>query len=251
MLLEIKNLSKKFGSVIAADNINFSMGNKEVIGIIGSNGAGKTTFCNIITGYIKQDKGEIIFKGKNISKLSVLEIKNVGIHRSFQVPQVFDSLSVLENVMISNLVSNNKQFSFSSYAYNKKNRDYSKYLLEQFNITEYKDRAVSLLPQGARKVLDILIAILGKPSIVLLDEPTSGISSDEKYIVMDHTLDAIKNLNISVLFIEHDMDIIRRYSKRVLAFYSGKIISDGTPNIVLKQKDVLKYIVGKSDAKNK
>jgi len=84
-----------------------------------------------------------------------------------------------------------------------------------------------------------------------LDEPTSGISSDEKYIVMDHTLDAIKNLNISVLFIEHDMDIIRRYSKRVLAFYSGKIISDGTSNIVLKQKDVLKYIVGKSDAKNK
>ena len=251
MLLEVKNLNKKFGSVIAAENINFSMGDNEVIGIIGSNGAGKTTFCNIITGYTKKDKGEIIFKGKNISELDVLEIKNIGIHRSFQIPQIFDTLSVLENVMISNLVANNKQFSFSNYAYDKKNRDYAEFLLEQFNIKEFKDRTVSLLSQGARKVLDILIAILGKPSIVLLDEPTSGISSHEKYTIMDHALEAIKKLKISILFIEHDMDIIRKYSKRVLAFYSGKIISDGKPEFVLKQKDVLKYIVGKSNAKYK
>ena len=113
MLLEVKKLYKNFGSVVAAEDINFSMGNDEIIGIIGANGAGKTTFCNIITGYTKQDKGEIFFKGKDISKLGVLEIKNIGIHRSFQIPQIFDSLSVLENVMISNLVATNKQFSFS------------------------------------------------------------------------------------------------------------------------------------------
>ena len=250
MLLEVKNLFKNFGSVVAAENINFSMGNNEIIGIIGSNGAGKTTFCNIITGYTKPDKGEIKFKGKDISYKSVLEIKNIGIHRSFQIPQIFDSLTVLENIMISNLVANNKQFSFSDIAYNKTNIDYAEYLLKQFNIIEFKNRKVSLLPQGARKVLDILIAILGKPSIVLLDEPTSGISSDEKYSVMDHTLTAIRNLNIAILFIEHDMDIIKRYSKRVLAFYSGKIIADGEPKRVLEQKDVLKFIVGKSDVKS-
>ncbi|MBF95776.1 MAG: Lipopolysaccharide export system ATP-binding protein LptB [Alphaproteobacteria bacterium MarineAlpha9_Bin4] len=246
MLLEVKKLFKKFGSVIAAENINFSMDNNEVIGIIGANGAGKTTFCNIITGYTKQDKGKIFFKGKDISNLDVLEIKNLGIHRSFQIPQVFDSLSVLENVMISNLVSKNKQFSFSDLAFSKENIDYAKFLLNQFNIKEYTDRKVNLLPQGARKILDILIAILGKPSIVLLDEPTSGISTDEKYSVMNHTLKAIKSFNISVLFIEHDMDIIRKYSKRVLAFYNGRIIADGNPQKALKQKDVLKYIVGKS-----
>ena len=106
MLLEVKKLNKKFGSVIAADNINFSMDGSEVIGIIGSNGAGKTTFCNIITGYIKKDEGEIIFKGKDISDFGVIDVKNIGIHRSFQIPQIFDSLSVLENVMISNLVAN-------------------------------------------------------------------------------------------------------------------------------------------------
>ena len=91
-----------------------------------------------------------------------------------------------------------------------------------------------------------MIAILGKPSIVLLDEPTSGISTDEKYSVMEHALNAIKKLNISILFIEHDMEIIRKFSKRVLAFYSGKIIADGSPENVLEQKDVLKYIVGKN-----
>ena len=246
MLLEVRNLYKNFGSVSAAKNINFSMNNNEIIGIIGSNGAGKTTFCNIITGYTKADKGEIFFRGKEISKKSILEIKNTGIHRSFQIPQIFDSLSVLENVMISNLVSNNKQFSFSELAYNKQNIDYSTDLLKQFNINEFKNKTVSLLPQGARKILDILIAILGKPSIVLLDEPTSGISTDEKYSVMEHVLNAIKKLNISILFIEHDMEIIRKFSKRVLAFYSGKIIADGSPENVLEQKDVLKYIVGKN-----
>ena len=148
--------------------------------------------------------------------------------------------------MISNLVSNNRQFSFSELAYNKQNIDHSTALLKQFNINEFKNKKVSLLPQGARKILDILIAILGKPSIVLLDEPTSGISTDEKYSVMEHVLNAIKKLNISIFFIEHDMEIIRKFSKRVLAFYSGKIIADGSPENVLEQKDVLKYIVGKN-----
>ena len=250
MLLEIKKLNKKFGSVVAAENINFSMSEKEVIGLIGSNGAGKTTFCNIITGYTKQDSGEIIFKGNNISNLGVLEIKNIGIHRSFQIPQIFNTLTVLENVMISNLVANNKQFNFSELAFDKKNKDYSEYLLKQFNIIDFSDRKVSLLPQGARKVLDILIAILGKPSIVLLDEPTSGISTEEKFIVMDNALKAIKQLDISILFIEHDMDVIRKYSKRVVAFYSGKIIADDETKVALKQKDVLKYIVGQSNVKD-
>ena len=112
MLLKVKNLHKSFGSVAAAENINFSMEDQEIVGIIGSNGAGKTTFCNIITGYTQADKGDILYKGEDISRKSVLEIKNMGIHRSFQIPQIFDSLSVLENIVISNLVAQKKQFSY-------------------------------------------------------------------------------------------------------------------------------------------
>ena len=112
MLLEVKNLNKKFGSVTAANNINFKMNENEIIGVIGANGAGKTTFCNIITGYLKPDSGVILYEGKNITQLNVQEIKNIGIHRSFQIPQVFENLGVLENIIITELVAKNKQNKF-------------------------------------------------------------------------------------------------------------------------------------------
>lgn len=248
MLLKVENLNKKFGSVVAAKNINFSMNKKEVIGVIGSNGAGKTTFCNMITGYIKADTGKILFNGDDITGFNVQQIKNKGIHRSFQIPQVFDNLGVLENIIITELVSKNKQNNFIEEAYNKLNYDNALLLLKNFSLENFRDKLVKELPQGARKVLDIILAIIGNPQIILLDEPTSGISTDEKNIVMNNIINSIKKLNISVLFIEHDMEIVEKFSDRVVAFYNGEILADGDPQKVLKQKDVIKYIVGSQNA---
>ena len=246
MLLEVKNLNKKFGSVTAANNINFKMNENEIIGVIGANGAGKTTFCNIITGYLKPDSGVILYEGKNITKFNVQEIKNIGIHRSFQIPQVFENLGVLENIIITELVAKNKQNGFFEDAYSKKNYQNAIKLLEKFSfdIDKFKDKAVKELPQGARKVLDILIAIIGKPKVILLDEPTSGISTDEKNIIMKNILRAIKEFNISVLFIEHDMEIVEKFSERVVAFYNGEIIADDKPSKVFNQNNVKKFIIG-------
>ena len=246
MLLEVKNLNKKFGSVTAANNINFKMNENEIIGVIGANGAGKTTFCNIITGYLKPDSGVILYEGKNITKFNVQEIKNIGIHRSFQIPQVFENLGVLENIIITELVAKNKQNSLFEDAYSKKNYQNANKLLEKFSfdINKFKDKAVKELPQGARKVLDILIAIIGKPKVILLDEPTSGISTDEKNIIMKNILRAIKEFNISVLFIEHDMEIVEKFSERVVAFYNGEIIADDKPSKVFNQNNVKKFIIG-------
>ena len=134
MLLKVKNLYKKFGSVVAANNINFSMQNNETIGVIGSNGAGKTTFCNIITGYTKADEGEIFLKESNITKKSVQDIKKIGIHRSFQIPQIFENLSVLENIIVAHLVAKNKQNTISEKAVNKENVLLSEDMLEKFNL---------------------------------------------------------------------------------------------------------------------
>ena len=248
MLLKVENLNKKFGSVVAAKNINFSMNKKEVIGVIGSNGAGKTTFCNMITGYIKADTGKILFDGDDITGFNVQQIKNKGIHRSFQIPQVFDNLGVLENIIITELVSKNKQNNFIEEAYNKLNYDNALLLLKNFSLENFSDKLVKELPQGARKVLDIILAIIGNPQIILLDEPTSGISTDEKNIVMNNIINSIKKLNISVLFIEHDMEIVEKFSDRVVAFYNGEILADGEPQQVLKQNDVIKYIVGSQNA---
>ena len=111
-------------------------------------------------------------------------------------------------------------------------------------VIEFKDKTVKELPQGARKVLDILIAIIGKPKVILLDEPTSGISTDEKNIVMKNILSAIKEFNISVLFIEHDMEIVEKFSERVVAFYNGEIIADDKPSKVFNQNNVKKFIIG-------
>ena len=139
MLLEVKNLTKKFGSVVAAKNINFSMQENEIIGVIGSNGAGKTTFCNMITGYTNPDRGKIIFKGKDITYYNIQKIKNIGIHRSFQIPQVFNSLGLLENIIITSLVSNKKQNSFIEEAYTENNYNKAINLLETFSLEMFKD----------------------------------------------------------------------------------------------------------------
>ena len=248
MLLKVKNLNKSFGSVSAAKNINFSMEDNEVIGIIGSNGAGKTTFCNIITGYTKADSGTILFKGKDISNLNVQEIKSFGIHRSFQIPQVFENLGILENLIITELVAKNRQNSLLEEAYTEYNYLKAMKLLEAFSLEGFKNKLVKELPQGARKVLDIIIAIIGQPKVILLDEPTSGISTDEKNTIMKNIIDAIKKLNISVIFIEHDMEIVEKFAKRVVAFYNGQILADGNPKKVLNQADVKKYIVGSHNA---
>ncbi len=248
MLLEVTKLYKKFGSVTAANNINFSMSENEVIGVIGANGAGKTTFCNMITGYTDPDRGKILFKGKDITSLNIQQIKNMGIHRSFQVPQIFNNLGVLENVIITDLVAKKKQNHHFEQAYSKSNYDNALNLLRKFSLQTFKDKLVNELPQGARKVLDIVIAIIGDPEVILLDEPTSGISTDEKNIVMENVIKAIKKLGISILFVEHDMEIVEKFSSRVVAFYNGEILADGTPISVLNQKDVIKYIVGKKNA---
>ena len=172
----------------------------------------------------------------------------MGIHRSFQVPQIFNNLGVLENVIITDLVAKKKQNHHFEQAYSKSNYDNALNLLRKFSLQTFKDKLVNELPQGARKVLDIVIAIIGDPEVILLDEPTSGISTDEKNIVMENVIKAIKKLGISILFVEHDMEIVEKFSSRVVAFYNGEILADGTPISVLNQKDVIKYIVGKKNA---
>ncbi len=245
MLLEVKNLKKHFGSVIASDNINFKMKKDEIIGVIGANGAGKTTFCNIVTGYMQSDAGNIIFKGTDITKMNVNEVQSLGIQRSFQVAQIFNGLTVLENISIALATSRIGKHKLFDKLLNDKSIEEAKKILDRFAIKDTVNLKVSTLPQGIRKVLDIIIAIVGSPSLILLDEPTSGVSSQEKFLIMDKVIMALKEMQVGVLFIEHDMEVVEKYSDRIIAFYEGRIIADGKPSEVLKDKDVVEYVVGK------
>lgn len=243
-LLEVTDLQKSFGSVTAARDINVAVAEHETIGIIGANGAGKTTFVNMVTGYTKPSGGRIVFEGRDITPLSPREVTNTGICRSFQVPQVFLTASVFDNLLIALGVASGEPLPFWRPLRRRRLVEAADAMLERYRIADYRDQEAGLLPQGTRKLLDIAMATVHRPRLLLLDEPTSGISVEEKFGLMDIVMDALRSDRVTVMFVEHDMEIVGRFADRVLAFYDGTIISEGAPDAVLADPKVQEYVVG-------
>lgn len=242
-VLQAKNLNKAFGAVIAASEVNVAVPRGAVWSLIGSNGAGKTTFVNMVTGYLRPDSGTILFNDKDITGLQPREITRLGISRSFQIPQLCAELTALENMLVS-LGSANEQASFFRPAHSAQSVASATEMLERFRIVDYRNRTMAELPAGVRKLLDIAMAITGDPQVLLLDEPTSGVAAEEKYPLMDLVMEALDGTNVTVMFVEHDMDIVARYSQRVLAFYDGQIIANDTPENVMQDDSVRRYVTG-------
>jgi branched-chain amino acid transport system ATP-binding protein len=243
-LLAVAGLDKRFGAVPAADNVTVEISADVTVGIIGANGAGKTTFVNMVTGYLKPDRGRISFKGADITHLKPRAVTRLGVRRSFQVAQLFANLSVRDNVLVALAGAEARRPSAMAPLRTGKRIAEAEALLARFGLADAGDRATAELPQGQRKLLDIALAMVGRASVLLLDEPTSGISAEEKLPLMDLIARAVGETGATVLFVEHDMEIVERYAGRVLAFYEGRIIADGTPDAVLADADVRCYVVG-------
>ncbi len=250
-ILEAKGLQKVFGAVTAAWDVSAAIRQDTVVGLIGSNGAGKTTFINMITGYLKPSAGVIHFQGHDITPLSPREITRLGVCRSFQIPQLYDSLSVEDNIIVGlGIVSRINRGSFFSRARQKVPKDpvaekeAAKAIMERFGLIDYRDKPAGELPGGIRKLLDIAMSMVGKPRIMMLDEPTSGINADQKFEIMDMIMKALRAEGVTILFVEHDMEIVGRYSERILAFCDGRIIADGGPEEVLSDSKVCQYVTG-------
>lgn len=242
--LETRGIQKSFGAVTAAADINVQVPERAVWSLIGSNGAGKTTFVNIVTGYLHPDSGEILFKGKDITALGPREITRTGICRSFQIPQLCGEQTALENMLVSLAISAPETPSFFRRGHEPEAEARAMQILERFKIADYASRLMAELPAGVRKLLDIAMAMTGNPQVMLLDEPTSGVASEEKFPIMDLVMDALATENVTTLFVEHDMDIVTRYSERVLAFYDGRIIANDAPDEVLSDPQVQRYVTG-------
>jgi branched-chain amino acid transport system ATP-binding protein len=243
-MLEAVGLNKRFGAVVAAADINIRIGRGERVSLIGSNGAGKTTFVNMVTGYLKPDTGTITLDGTDITPLQPRAITKSGVARSFQMPQLFGQLSVLDNMLVAN-ACHGERLSFWQSAQRREARERAESLLERFGLAEHRQRRVSELPGGVRKLLDIAMALTTAPKLLLLDEPTSGVSADEKFPMMETIMTALGDAReTTVLFVEHDMDIVARYADRVIAFYSGRIIADDLPAVALATDDVRRYVTG-------
>jgi branched-chain amino acid transport system ATP-binding protein len=244
-ILETEGLTKAFGAVTAAGNITVRFEEDTIVGLIGGNGAGKTTFLNLVTGYLQPSAGVVRFAGSDITGLPPRQITRLGICRSFQIPQVFDSLTTYENLLVGlGIVKLGRGAFVGSALGDRSPEEVAEEMIRRFHLEAWRGATASVLPEGVRKLLDIAMALAVKPRVLLLDEPTSGVSADEKFALMDLVLGAIRADRVMVLFVEHDMEIVRRYTQRVLAFYDGKIIADGTPEEVLGNAEVRRYVVG-------
>ncbi len=243
-LLETRGLHKRFGAVVAASGVSVSARRGERLGLIGNNGAGKTTFVNMVTGYLRPDSGQVLLDGREITGLAPRAVSRQGVRRSFQIPQLFATLTPEENLLVALGIGRPGGLSPWRPSRAPALAAEAEELLARFRLREYRDHAVSALPGGVRKLVDIAMAVTQRPKLLLLDEPTSGVAAEEKFPLMDVIMRALAGGDVAVLFVEHDMEIVARYAERVLAFYDGRIIADGLPAAVLDDPEVQRCVTG-------
>ena len=246
LILRAENLNKRFGAVTAADDINVSIEEGEVIGVIGANGAGKTTFVNMVTGYLAPTSGRLYFYDRDITGFDPKHATEFGICRSFQIPQLFATATTFENLLIAMGVAETGAMPFWRPLAEPYRVARCEEVLRRYQIHEYRDQLTQTLPQGVRKLLDIAMASVHEPKLLMLDEPTSGVTAAEKFSIMDIVVTALREQNVTILFVEHDMEIVARYATRVLAFYDGRIIADEAPEEALRDPQVREYVIGET-----
>lgn len=243
VVLRADNLRLSFGGVTAADGACLEARADERIAIIGPNGAGKTTFVNICTGYLKPQSGVVEFHGRNITGMAPRSIVRLGVGRSFQIPQLFLDNTVRENLLLALAARERSWKPWIPLAKDPKAAEIDE-LLEVIGLGHTANRAVRELPEGMRKLIDIAAALVLNPKLIFMDEPTSGVSSHEKFEIMDTLTRALKHRSTTAIFIEHDMDVVSRYADRVAVWSTGKITLEGSPDFVLNHPDVIKNVIG-------
>lgn len=243
ILLEAENLHINFGGVQAANGISLAVESGERLAIIGPNGAGKTTFINICTGYLKPQQGRVRFEDTEITARPPRTITRLGIARSFQIPQLFNEHTVLENLLLGATVRDRAWRPWWRLS-GLPQRTEMLELLALFELEAVAHATIEGLPEGVRKLVDIALALALRPRLLLMDEPTSGVSSQEKFSVMD-TLDRVlRERGVTAVFVEHDMEVVSRYADRVAVWSGGQIQSLGDPQTVLNDPAVQADVIG-------
>ncbi|WP_459614104.1 ABC transporter ATP-binding protein [Bordetella sp. 2513F-2] len=242
-LLQTEGLSLSFGGVVAADGIDFSLDQGEQLAVVGQNGAGKTTFINICTGYLKPTAGRVLFDGSDITGRSPRVITRRGLCRSFQIPQLFTEHTVRECLLIA---AASRTRSWNPFVPLERSVDAEgvEATLALVKLAERAHHRAADLPEGQRKLLDVGMALMLQPRLLIMDEPTSGVSSEEKHGLMDTLMQALAERQVTSIFVEHDIDIVRRYATRLAAWIAGRIAADGPPEDVLADPEVVRNVIG-------
>jgi branched-chain amino acid transport system ATP-binding protein len=242
-LLQTRGLTLKFGGVVAADGIDFQLRAGERLAVIGANGAGKTTFINMVTGYIKPSAGQIRFDGADVTGLHPRQIVLRGIGRSFQLPQLFLEHTVRASVELAVAARQGRMSLLRPMARCVDAAEIDQ-ALEVVGLSARADDLCSSLPEGHRKLLDIAMALVLRPKLLIMDEPTSGVAADEKHPLMATIMKALSERSVTAMFVEHDVDIVQQYATRVAAWISGRIAADGPPDVVMNDREVRTVVLG-------
>ncbi len=242
-ILELRNVKKSFNGFVAVAGVSFSIEDESITSVIGPNGAGKTTLFNLITGHLKCTDGTILFKGKDITNLSPHAICKMGLSRAFQIPNIFPRLTTFENVQIS-VISRMRRDKKLFVDARKECINETMEILEELNLKNKKDLIGSNLSHGDQKLLEIAMALGSKPDLLLLDEPTAGMSPEETRKTVNLIEKIVQRRNVKILFTEHDMDVVFGISERIIVMSQGSIIADGRPEDIRKNSEVRRAYLG-------
>ncbi len=249
LILEAIDISKYYEGFCALSGLNMAIQEGEFVSIIGPNGAGKTTLINVLSGYLKPDGGKVLFRGQEIGGVGPERITKMGLTRSFQLIHIFPELSVMETLIVAILAEQGKNMNTIENL-SKDRVVYARAVevAELFGLKEELDQKAKNLPQGGKKLLDVASAFALRPEVILLDEPTSGVSTKDKNRIMEVLIGASRKMGVkTIVQVEHDMDIVFSYSDRVIAVQQGKILADGIPADVQRNEDVICTIVGQKE----
>lgn len=243
VILETKNISRYFGALKAVDSVNFKLYKGESHAIIGPNGAGKSTFMDLIINRTTLSEGQVFFEGKDITRMKPHHIANLGISKCFQISQLFPSMSCFENVRVV-LIKQKKQFYSmlpKKYGFM---REECRQILDMVGMADKMDDIASFLSYGDQRRLEIALALAMKPKLLFLDEPTAGVARAEGYAIMKMIQNLAKEEDLTVLFIEHDMDIVFNYADRISVLGHGALLATDIPDKIRENKFVQEAYFG-------
>lgn len=242
-VLETRSLSRSFGAIKAVDNVSFSLVKGELLAMIGPNGAGKSTCFNMLMGQLSPSAGEVFLNGQNIVGLKPRQIWRRGVGRTFQITSTYSSMTVIENVQMALVSHHGKTFSIWPFATDLY-RDEALGFLTLVDMQAQADRHCAVLAYGDLKRLELAIALCHNPTLLLMDEPTAGMAPKERIALMQLTADIVQDRGVSVLFTEHDMDVVFAHAHRVMVLNRGQLIADGSVEAIRNDRKVQEIYLG-------
>ena len=244
-LIECQGVTRRFGGLVAVDNVDMVVNQGEIRAIIGPNGAGKTTLFNLLTGVLSASEGDIIFENEKITKLPVHKIIQLGISRTFQLTHLFPELTVTENVRIASQARHSKRWHFlGGSEVLKTSTELAMQAIEKLRLHDKTDLTANMLSHGDQRLLEIAMALSQSPKLLLLDEPTQGLSIEETEHAVIILRGLLDSTDLTVILVEHDMEVVFGLADKITVLHRGRVIADGTPEAIKANKSVQDAYLG-------